>query len=371
MFQKIPDREVIMNILIGIAHPAHFHYIKNLYYRLRDNHNLTVACKSIPIVKNLLNTYQIPFIEIGEKGKNIREKINKQFSFNRKVKNIIKEREIDIVIGASLLVFASKVTKAKSILLSEDDQTVLPFVAKFVYPYVDHILSPDALSYENLKNAIYYPGYHELAYLHPNNFTPDPSILTKYGLSEEKKYFILRFNAFKAHHDIHEYGLSKEQKHILIDTLSKYGKVFITTETELEPQFAEFRMPIAPEEIHTFLYYAQMLISDSQTMTIESAVLGVPSFRCNTFANRLAVLEELELKYGLTLGYHPSQFDWMLYKIKELLELINLKEQWQKKRERLLQDKIDVTEFLVWFVENYPESVKEVKAKDFDFGRFK
>ena len=54
------------------------------------------------------------------------------------------------------------------------------------------------------------------------------------------------------------------------------------------------------------------------------------------------------------------------YKIFELL-----KEEWQKKRERLLHDKIDVTSFWVWFVENYPESVKEVKAKDFDFGRFK
>jgi len=360
-----------MNILIGIAHPAHFHNIKNLYYRLRDNHNLTVVCRSIPLVKKLLNIYQIPYIEIGENGKNIREKIIKQFSFNHKVKNIIKEKEIDIVIGASLLVFASKVTKAKSILLDEDDQAVQPFTAKFVSPYVDCILSPDALSYENLKNAIYYPGYHELAYLHPNNFTPDPRILAKYGLNEENKYFILRFNAFKAHHDIHEYGLNKEQKHILINSLSKYGKVFITTETELEPEFAEFRMPIAPDEIHTFLSYAQMLISDSQTMTIEAAVLGVPSFRCNTFANRLPVLEELELKYGLTFGYHPSQFDWMLYRIKEFLELPNLKEEWQKKRERLLKDKIDVTEFLVWFVENYPESVKEVKAKDFDFGRFK
>jgi len=85
----------------------------------------------------------------------------------------------------------------------------------------------------------------------------------------------------------------------------------------------------------------------------------------------LAVLDELELKYGLTFGCHPSQFDWMHYRIKEFLELPNLKEDWQIKRERLLQDKIDVTAFWVWFVENYPESVKEVKAKDFDFGRFK
>ena len=37
----------------------------------------------------------------------------------------------------------------------------------------------------------------------------------------------------------------------------------------------------------------------------------------------------------------------------------------------MLADKIDVSAFLIWFVENYPASVKEIKAKDFDFGRFK
>jgi predicted glycosyltransferase len=360
-----------MNILIDIAHPAHFHNIKNLYFKLVENHNIIVACQSIPIVKKLLNSYQIPYIEIGEKGKNIQEKIFKQFSFNRKIKNIAKERDIDLAIGSSLSVFASRGTKAKSILLDEDDQNVQPFTAKFISPYADHILSPDALSYENVKNAIYYPGNHELAYLHPNVFTPDPNMLVKYGLSKNDKYFILRFNAFKAHHDIHQYGLNKEQKHILIDTLLKYGKVFITTEAELEPEFEEFKMPISPEEMHSFLYYSQMLISDSQTMSVEAAVLGVPSFRCNTFANRLSVLEELELRYGLTFGYHPSQFYWMLYRINEFLETTDFKDEWQKRRMRLLQDKIDVTSFWVWFVENYPESVKEVKLPEFSFDRFK
>jgi len=360
-----------MNILIDIAHPAHFHNIKNLYFKLVENHNIIVACQSIPIVKKLLNSYQIPYIEIGEKGKNIQEKIFKQFSFNRKIKNIAKERDIDLAIGSSLSVFASRGTKAKSILLDEDDQNVQPFTAKFTSPYADHILSPDALSYEDLKNAIYYPGNHELAYLHPNVFTPDPNMLVKLGLNKNDKYFILRFNAFKAHHDIHQYGLNKEQKHILIDTLLKYGKVFITTEAELEPEFEEFKMPISPEEMHSFLYYSQMLISDSQTMSVEAAVLGVPSFRCNTFANRLSVLEELELRYGLTFGYHPSQFDWMLYRINEFLETLDFKDEWQKRRTRLLQDKIDVTSFWVWFVENYPESVKEVKLPEFSFDRFK
>jgi hypothetical protein len=41
-----------------------------------------------------------------------------------------------------------------------------------------------------------------------------------------------------------------------------------------------------------------------------------------------------------------------------LLSQENLKEQWKIKRDRLLADKIDVTAFYVWFIENYPESAK-------------
>ncbi len=47
--------------------------------------------------------------------------------------------------------------------------------------------------------------------------------------------------------------------------------------------------------------------------------------------------------------------------IEKAIELINspyLKEEFQNRRERFLSEKIDVTAFTVWFVENYPESVK-------------
>ena len=39
----------------------------------------------------------------------------------------------------------------------------------------------------------------------------------------------------------------------------------------------------------------------------------------------------------------------------ELLQQPNLKKEWKERSERMLADKIDVTAFLVWFVENYKE----------------
>jgi hypothetical protein len=60
----------------------------------------------------------------------------------------------------------------------------------------------------------------------------------------------------------------------------------------------------------------------------------------------------------------------MLYRIKKFLELPNLKEEWKKRRERLLHDKIDVTSFWVWFIENYPDSKRIVRSPKFSFDSF-
>ena len=362
-----------MRILIDIGHPAHVHYFKNLYWELiQHKHKVYITCKSINSITTLLKYYKIPFTELGDKGNGIREKIFKQVKDVKKIANLIRKRDIKLAIGVSALaVHSSKITKCKSILFDDDDQAVQPLTAKYVTPFADCVISPDVLKYERLKNTIYYPGMHELAYLHPKRFTPNPEVLEKYGLSIDDKYYILRFNAFKAHHDIYEGGMNLNQKRQLIRLLEQYGKVFITTEKEIDPEFEKYRIPIAPYEMHNFLAYSQMLVSDSQTMSSEAAVLGIPSFRCNTFAGRLSILEEEEKRYGLTYGYLPRQFDWMLEAIERVLQDTEAKAKLRIKRNRMLEGKIDVTAFWVWFIDNYPESVKEVKTEDFDFGRFR
>ena len=47
----------------------------------------------------------------------------------------------------------------------------------------------------------------------------------------------------------------------------------------------------------------------------------------------------------------------------ELIQQPDLKDQWVRKRQKLLADKIDVTEFMVDFIENYPESFRKYKEK--------
>ena len=362
----------VLNILIDIGHPAHVHYFRNLYIDLKKgSNNLFVTCRSNSVAMTLMDHYGIEYIMLGSKGSTVKQKIIKQAKYTVRLKRICSDCSIDLAIGASpLIVHGAIMNSVSSIMFDDDDLAVQPLTARFVTPFADTILSPDALAHENTKKTIYYPGYHELAYLHPRRFTRDANVLAKYGLSIDDKYYVLRFNAFKAHHDVNEGGMSIEQKRKLVSFLCNYGKVFITSEANLDKEFERYQMRIDPADMHHFLAFAQMLVSDSQTMTSEAAVLGTPSFRCNSFAGRLSVLEEEEKKYKLTKAFLPRQFDWMMNEIKDHLHSREAGFEWEVRRHRMLKDKIDVTAFWIWFIEKYPDSISLIKSGKVEFYDF-
>ena len=348
-----------MNILIDIAHPAHVHLIKNTYYELiNKGHKVIVTVKDIPSAIQLLNIFEIPFIYLGGKSDSLIGKAFLQLKFNYLLWQVVVREKINIAFGSSLTIAQlSKYTKVKSIILDDDDDDVEPLFVKYAHPAADHILSP-ACTIRRTQKMIGYSGYHELAYLHPNRFNPDESVLSEIGVLPGEKYFILRFNAFKAHHDVGVQGLSLENKRQLISLLERYGKVFITTERNIDDEFKPYQLKVSPDKAHSLMYYATMLVGDSQTMTSEAAVLGTPAIRCNTFVRRISYLEEEEFKYNLTYGFLPENSDSLFSKINELLEMPNIKNEWKKRRENMLKDKIDVTAFFTWFIENYPQSAQ-------------
>lgn len=348
-----------MNILLDIAHPAHVHVLRNLYFELIDRgHKVIVTVKHIPSAIDLLQKYKIPHIHIGKKKDSLIGKALFQLYYNIALWKIVIKEKIDIGFCSSMTIsHISRVSRMKSIILDDDDDDVEPLFVKYAHPYADTILSPQDTKRASSK-TIFYSGYHELAYLHPNRFTPNPEVLNEIGLKKGETYFILRFNAFKAHHDIDVKGLSIENKRKIISILEKHGKVFITTEREIDDEFKKYQLQISQDNVHSLIYYADMFIGDSQTMTSEAAVLGTPSIRCNTFVGRITYLKEEEEEYGLTYGFLPDQSTEMFNKIEDLLSLNNLKNEWSIKRQKMLADKIDVTAFYVWFIENYPESAQ-------------
>ena len=282
----------------------------------------------------------------------------KQLYYDARLLLFCLRHKIGLIIGFSVTAtHISRLTRIKSFVFDDDDDEVQPLITKKVTPYSTELFSPDSLKGKRArKDTIFYPGFHELAYLYPKRFKPDLKVLDEAGIENGEPYFILRFNVFKAHNDKGIKGLSLEQKLKLISILANKGKIFITTEREIEPELEKYKLKIGTEKIHSLMSFATMFLGDSQTMTSEAAVLGIPSLRCNSFAGRISYLEEEEHKYGLTFAFLPNEFEQLIDKLNELIMMPNLNEEWQKRRKKLLNDKVDVTAFWVWFIENYPNS---------------
>lgn len=345
-----------MGFLIEINHPGQVHLLKHIIEKLqREKTNHVVISKNEKSITDLLTHYQIPFVNIGMKGKGTVGKLLKQLVFTYRAFIIAKRNKLNIGVGSSFTndLLTIIIRNFKSIHLSDDDEEMVPFITKYSYPFATVILAPDCIHFKKFeRKVIPYAGYHELAYLHPNYFNPDPSILSELGLTTMDKYFVLRFVALKGHHDGGHKGISLDQKRVLINYLVNIGKVFITSENPIETEFEKYRIPITPEKIHSVLYYATAFIGDSQTMTSEAAILGTPSFKCNTFAGKLSVPNELESKYNLCYSFQPEEFESMLMKIKSVLNSSETKEIWKQKTELLWKEKIDVTSFIFKYIQS-------------------
>lgn len=350
-----------MNILIDIGHPAHVHLLKYTATELeKKGHKVFFAVRNLPVAKRLMEIYGMSYIYLGGKKDTLIGKLKTVLGQDWKIFRFVIRNKINIGLSSGIVIpHVSNFTSMKAFTFDDDDDDVEPLVVKYAHPYSDIVLTPSAIQRKTDK-ALYYAGTHELAYLHPKRFIPDHDILKRAGLKDGETFFIMRFVAFKGHHDVGQYGLSIEEKKKLINLMEKYGRVIISSERAIEQEFEQYRLPVPPEDIHSLMFYSSMFVGDSQTMTSEAAILGVPALKCNTFAGKLSVPNMLE-KYGLSYSYQPSNFNDLYAHVESLLKKPNLKEEWLVKKENFLRDMIDPTSFYVWFIENYPESKRIMK----------
>lgn len=362
-----------MKIIFEINHPGHIHLFKNLAVELEKNgHHTNFLIKSDPIIEQLVKHYGLTYFKMGTKVNGLIRKILFQPLFLYKTIRFAQKHSSEMGLGVSMnLPMVSKFTKMISICFDDDDMNMAPVFSLFANK-ASVILTPSSFAHEKRgQNHRVFPGFHELAYLHPNKFIPDNGVFDLLGLPKNSDYFLVRFNSFNAHHDVGVRGMSFEQKRTLVNKLEKKGRVFISSESEIDPDFVSYVLPDRPEWMHSVLAFARMYVGESQTMTSEAAVLGTPALKCNTVAGKLTIPNELEQNYGLCYSFLPEDFDNMLTRIDELLAMPDIKAEWQKRRLRMLQDKIDVTAFLAWLVEDYPESVEIIKKEPEYAYRFK
>lgn len=363
-----------MRYLFFFVHPSKFHVFRNTINALKSKgHIVDIVITSKDVLEDLVVAEGWSYVNIFTKGRKIKglspylSAFINSFITVYRLYTYTKGKKYDLFITDDLLVYIGKIKRIPSIVLTDDDLSVTKQFA-LVLSQATKVLAPQITNlgrYNHKKIA--FPGYKELAYLHPNSFKPDINVVKTFN-PEMRPYFIIRLVSLRAYHDVGIEGISDNKVLELISLLETKGVVFISAERTLPNIFEKYRLRIDPKDIAHVLYYASLFIGDSQTMTSEAAVLGTPSFRCNNFVGKISVMDEKETRYGLSNNFLPSQFDLLIEAVRKTISTDNFKEQYEKNKLQMLEDKIDLTAFMIWLFENY----REIDfSKEIDFSMYK
>jgi uncharacterized protein len=335
-------------ILFYFGHPAQFLFARQAMRNLRDKGvEVHVLIKTKDVLEDLLKAEGLAYTNILPEGRSS-SRLGMVVGLLKRdwaVLRYCRKHRIGMCVGTDpSLAHVSFLLRIPVITTVEDDIEVIPRLAKTTYPFTSYIFAPRVCRvgdrYEHKKIA--YDGYMKLAYLHPKYFVTDETILRDLT----KPYILVRLAGLTAHHDENIRGIERSLLDQILQLAGDQYTVLISSEYALPVDLEAYRLRISPERIHHVIFHAEMLVCDSQSMTVEAAILGTPSIRYSDFAGRISVLEELEHRYGLTIGVKPPHAGRVIEELQKALSDPGNKEEHRRRRERMLTEKIDVTELL-------------------------
>ena len=339
-----------MRILVDICHPAHVHFFKHAIGIWRGRgHEVAIVARDKDLTLALLESqgYDYTCLSAAATGRigQALELLTHQarlFVFSRRWRP-----DVILNIGGVVVVHAAAALRVPALVFTDTEHARLS--NGLTFPFATRVYTPRCFLGKAGRRQTRYDGYHELAYLHPNRFARDPSVLRDAGLDTRERLYVVRFVSWEAAHDRGRSGMSSAEQDQVIGFLAKRGRVLVSVEGSLPSHLETYRSPVPAEKIHHVLATASLYVGEGATMASEAALLGCPAVYVNPL--RLGYLQELEQTYGLVrcVTDGPSA----LRAVADLAENENLRQFAEARRKRLLSEKIDVTSWLVDTVEGW------------------
>ena len=278
-----------------MGHPAHVHFFKNAIWELeKQGHEVKITARDKDVTLELLDAYGFSYDvrPSGWRPLNL-------FTATGFVKKTAKEFNADKLVGVHNPYIAGAAVKLKKPCVLFTDTPGSKFVNRISVDRANKVVTPECLA-GMFSNQVTYPGYKEMAYLHPDVFTPDRTILAKYGIVEDEPFFVLRFIEWSAYHDSGVTGLSDSQKVELIKELSKKGKVIASVEGSVGLPAGAIGVK-DPTDVHSLLAFSSGYVGEGASMAKEAAVLGVESLFISALSPNLPPIVQLAEDNRITI----------------------------------------------------------------------
>ena len=268
-----------MKIIVDIAHPAHVNFFKNALYTLADEgHEVIVTAlrrgKLPRIVESELSRFPIHYVgrHRGTRFSIIVEanllKIVRLFWLILRIRPDFGLSVGSFTMGAVLKLFGipnvqfdDDPERTMNVLLERLTSTRL-FFPPIVEPH---------------RNVGTMRALKEWAYLSPQYFSSDVSVLDDYGLKPGWYIFVREVSTGSLNY------LDQAENTVasFAHQLSKQYPILLSLEDKqaasmYPEEWIHLQEPIA--DIHSLLYYSRLVISSGDSMAREGALLGVPSF---------------------------------------------------------------------------------------------
>lgn len=337
-----------MRILIDVNHPAHVHLFRCAakdWIANGDAVLFTATDKDVAL--RLLDAYKLPHEVIYQRRAGAFNLARELALRTIKLMRVGRRFKPDVFLsmGSPTAAWAAALLRKPHIAFEDTEDSIGQI---WLYrPFSTAICVPECFQRDLGRRMVRYEGCHELAYLHPKRFTPDPAKIEP--LLSNQRYFVVRFISWDAAHDKGEGGLSSAGKDRLLEMLARHGRIVLSVEKNpplLLAQGAQPEVTFAPDALHHLLAFAYLYVGEGVTAASEAAVLGTPSVLINTRA--MGYIVEQQERY--CLSYLFGDENEALSKIERMLAQPDLKNVWQCRRDLMLRDKVDVTAWMEDFV---------------------
>jgi len=307
-------------------------------------HKVVVTARVKDVATDLLDEYGISYVTISEQRTGTAAMAAELLTRSVKLAQIARKENVDALVGlmGPSIAPVGKLLRKPSFVLY--DTEIATRTNRWVYPMATEVITPDCYSAPVNGSHITYNGYHELAYLHPNRFTPDASVLDQFGINQDRPYVVVRLPEFASSHDGNEVDTDSAQWIEWIDELSERVSVHVSSERSLPRALEPFRLRGPVTGVHHVLAYADLVIGESATMAAEAAVVGTPAVFIG--ATSRGYIDDIEDRYGLVRHFLPSDFEGARTQAVSFLNDIDGGGV-NDAHQALVADHIDVSEWLV------------------------
>lgn len=324
-----------MNILVDLAHPAHFHFFSRPIRQWREEgHGVTITVRQKDVLLDLVaeageEAFLISGIRRGRWGQ-ATELVERVAA----LVPLMYRRKIDVAtgVGGVSVSHAASLCGVPSLIWTNNENARLS--NRLTLPFATRIATPSSFRGDYGTRHRRYRGNHERAYIPPEGPPFNWGRLLEWGLDPNRLLFVVRLVSWQASHDHGHRGLAREEAVRLIEHLERTGQVVLSTEGTPPEELSKYIHPIPVSRMGELLAMSDGYIGEGATMASECALMGIPNIFFSSI--RLGYLNELEQHFGLMRCL--SDLDQALVQWDTWMNDSGTRSVWDQRRKRFFRE---------------------------------